>query len=139
VRPLAAIALVLALAAPASAQSTAERVLYGVSIGGVAVTTVADHESTEAAIATGRFAEGNPILRTEDGGYNAPLKFAISGATMTATHVLLWRRGRHRWAIAANLFLATAQGVAAYNNRRQVRLTLAPAPPRAAVRVGFRF
>jgi hypothetical protein len=124
--------------------SRTERILYGVSIGGVAVTTLRDHESTELGLATGQFEERNLLLRTERGGYNGTLKFAISGATLASNHFLLWRRGRHRWAIAANLLLAATQGVAAYNNQRQIRLLALPPSPeprpaRPLVRVGFQF
>lgn len=73
--------------------------------------TVWDAIETDRLTATGRYIEGNPILRRQDGSLNKPLKFAISGAGQGLSYYY-YKKHRPWTAVCVNLAFALPQFIA---------------------------
>lgn len=75
--------------------------------------TAWDAAETDRLTATGRYIEGNPILRRHDGSLNKPLKFAISGAGQVLSYYY-YKKHRVWTAICVNLAFAAPQFIAGW-------------------------
>ncbi len=130
--------LVIAGLASASAQTRTETVIYRGTQVGVFASGVADLATTHRATVVYACAEGNPVLRREDGTARYGLKVALVAGTLYLNDRLLWRRG-HRWqAIGVNIAVTTSQTAAALNNHRLVETgQCGPPPPPRARAVAF--
>lgn len=75
--------------------------------------TAWDAVETDRLVATGRYIEGNPILRRSDGSLNKPLKFSISAVGQIASYYD-YKHG-HPWrAVIINVVFAAPQFIAAW-------------------------